>query len=80
MTLRFYMPGEQYESPDAMIRRVDDIVRRVEALPGVVAAIGVEHGAAQQRRLGRGRRARRRGVRSRPGAERLGTSASRRTC
>jgi putative ABC transport system permease protein len=39
MTLRFYMPGDQYESPDAMIRRVDDIVRRVEALPGVVSAM-----------------------------------------
>jgi hypothetical protein len=33
MTLRFYMPGDQYEPPDAMVRRVDDIVRRVEALP-----------------------------------------------
>jgi predicted permease len=39
MTLRFYMPGTQYDSPDAMIRRVDEIVRRVEALPGVVSAI-----------------------------------------
>ena len=37
MTLRFYMPGDQYESEDAMVRRVDDIVRRVEALPGVVS-------------------------------------------
>jgi putative ABC transport system permease protein len=39
MTLRFYMPGEQYASPEAMIRRVDEIVRRVEALPGVVSAV-----------------------------------------
>jgi putative ABC transport system permease protein len=39
MTLRFYMPGEQYAQPDAMVRRVDDIVRRVEALPGVVSAM-----------------------------------------
>ena len=39
MTLRFYMPGDQYEPPDAIVRRVDDIVRRVEALPGVVAAM-----------------------------------------
>ncbi len=39
MTLRFYMPGDQYEAPDAMIRRVDDIVRRVETLPGVVSAM-----------------------------------------
>jgi len=38
MTLRFYMPGDQYEPPDAMVRRVEDVVRRVEALPGVVAA------------------------------------------
>ena len=38
MTLRFYMPGDQYDAPDAMIRRVDDVVRRVEALPGVVSA------------------------------------------
>jgi putative ABC transport system permease protein len=38
MTMRFYMPGDQYEPPEAMIRRVDDIVRRVEALPGVAAA------------------------------------------
>jgi putative ABC transport system permease protein len=38
MTLRFYMPGDQYEPPEAMVRRADDIVRRVEALPGVVAA------------------------------------------
>src|SRR5207245_3096766 len=39
MTLRFYMPGDPYEPPDAMVRRVDDIVRRVEALPGVSAAM-----------------------------------------
>ena len=39
MTLRFYMPGDLYEPRDAMIRRVDDIVRRVEALPGVVSAM-----------------------------------------
>jgi predicted permease len=39
MTLRFYMPGDQYDAPDAMIRRVDDVVRRVEALPGVVSAM-----------------------------------------
>jgi putative ABC transport system permease protein len=38
MTMRFYMPGDQYEPTEAMIRRVDDIVRRVEALPGVAAA------------------------------------------
>jgi putative ABC transport system permease protein len=38
MTLRFYMPGDQYEAEEAMVRRVDDIVRRVESLPGVVSA------------------------------------------
>jgi predicted permease len=39
MTMRFYMPGDQYQSPDAMVRRVDEIVRRVETLPGVAAAM-----------------------------------------
>jgi predicted permease len=39
MTMRFYLPGDQYDAPDAMTRRVDDIVRRVEALPGVQAAM-----------------------------------------
>jgi putative ABC transport system permease protein len=39
MTVRFYMPGEAYDPPDAMVRRVDDIVRRVETLPGVVSAM-----------------------------------------
>src|SRR6185369_1043751 len=39
MTLRFYMPGDLYEPRDAMVRRVDEIVRRVETLPGVAAAM-----------------------------------------
>jgi len=39
MTMRFYMPGDQYDAPDAMVRRVQDVVRRVEALPGVVSAL-----------------------------------------
>src|SRR5260370_39388383 len=39
MTLRFYMPGDQYGSPGVMIRRVDDVVRRVEALAGGVSAM-----------------------------------------
>jgi predicted permease len=39
MTLRFYMPGDQYDAPDAIVRRVNDVVRRVEALPGVVSAM-----------------------------------------
>jgi putative ABC transport system permease protein len=38
MLMRFYMSGDQYEEPAAMVRRVDDIVRRVEALPGVGSA------------------------------------------
>ncbi len=37
MTMRFFMPGVQYESPEAKAQRVEDIVRRVEALPGVQA-------------------------------------------
>ena len=37
MTMRFYMTGEPYETADARIRRVEDIVGRVEALPGVQA-------------------------------------------
>ena len=37
MSMRFYMPGAIYEEPDAKLRRVEDIVRRVEALPGVRA-------------------------------------------
>ena len=38
MTMRFYLPGTAYESDDAKARRVDDIVQRVEGLPGVQAA------------------------------------------
>jgi putative ABC transport system permease protein len=38
LTLRFYLPGAAYEAADAKARRVQDIVRRVEALPGVEAA------------------------------------------
>jgi putative ABC transport system permease protein len=37
MTMRFYMPGAIYDEPDAKLRRVEDIVRRVEALPAVRA-------------------------------------------
>ena len=51
MTLRFYMPGDQYDSPDAMIRRVDDVVRRVEALPGVVSAMASNMVPLERRRL-----------------------------
>ena len=38
MTMRIYMPGDAYEVADAKARRVEDIVRRIEALPGVQAA------------------------------------------
>ena len=38
MTLRFYLPGTAYESPEAKARRVEDILRRVESLPGVESA------------------------------------------
>jgi putative ABC transport system permease protein len=38
MAMRFYLAGEVYEPEDAKLRRVEDIVRRVEALPGVRAA------------------------------------------
>jgi predicted permease len=37
-TVRFFMPGEAYALPDAMARRVQDVLRRVGTLPGVVAA------------------------------------------
>ena len=40
MTMRFYMTGDRYEADDARARRVEDIVRRVEGLPGVDAAFG----------------------------------------
>jgi putative ABC transport system permease protein len=38
MTTRFYLPGTRYDSINARRQRVEDIVRRVEALPGVQAA------------------------------------------
>jgi putative ABC transport system permease protein len=38
MTLRFSLASENYQSEDAKTRRVEDIIRRVEALPGVEAA------------------------------------------
>jgi putative ABC transport system permease protein len=37
MSMRFYMPGAVYDEKDAKLRRVEDIVRRVEALPAVRA-------------------------------------------
>jgi putative ABC transport system permease protein len=38
LTMRFYLPGERYDRTLAKQQIVDDIVRRVEALPGVEAA------------------------------------------
>ena len=38
MTMRFYMLGDQYESDASMVRRVNDVVQRVEALSGVSSA------------------------------------------
>jgi putative ABC transport system permease protein len=38
MTMRFYLPGDPYVSGEAKSQRVDDIVNRVESLPGVQAA------------------------------------------
>ena len=37
-TVRLFMPGDAYGDGDAKARRVADILRRVEAIPGVVAA------------------------------------------
>ena len=38
MTMRFAMPGAEYDAEDAKLRRVQDVVERVEALAGVQAA------------------------------------------
>jgi predicted permease len=38
MTMRFYLAGQPYEPVDAKLRRVEDIVRKVEALPNVQSA------------------------------------------
>jgi len=37
MTMRFYMPPEQYKDEEARTRRVEDIVRRIGSVPGVQA-------------------------------------------
>jgi putative ABC transport system permease protein len=39
MTMRFFMPGDRYDAPEAINRRADEVVRRVEALPGVASAM-----------------------------------------
>ena len=38
MTLRLYLPGDRYDSTAAKTQRLDELVRRAEALPGVRAA------------------------------------------
>jgi putative ABC transport system permease protein len=38
MTMRYYLAGDSYTPQGARTRRVEDIIRRVEALPGVEAA------------------------------------------
>jgi putative ABC transport system permease protein len=38
MTLRFFMPNEIYTTPESKVQRIQDVLRRVEALPGVQAA------------------------------------------
>ena len=38
LTMRFFMPGVRYDSATAVAARVEDVVQRVEALPGVVSA------------------------------------------
>ncbi|HYE85709.1 MAG TPA: ABC transporter permease [Vicinamibacterales bacterium] len=38
LTVRFFMTGDSYTSPEQRAQRVDDIMRRVEALPGVESA------------------------------------------
>jgi putative ABC transport system permease protein len=38
MTMRFFMAGERYDSAIAINNRVDDVIRRVEAVPGVLSA------------------------------------------
>jgi predicted permease len=38
MTMRVFLPGTAYESAESKARRVEDIVNRIEALPGVQAA------------------------------------------
>jgi putative ABC transport system permease protein len=38
MTFRTYMPGDQYVGPSPKARRIEDVMRRIEALPGVVGA------------------------------------------
>jgi putative ABC transport system permease protein len=38
MTMRVFHPGQRYDSTSAIASRVEDLVQRIEALPGVVSA------------------------------------------
>ena len=38
LTARFFMVGEAYESVEQKAQRVDDVMRRIESLPGVTSA------------------------------------------
>lgn len=38
LTLRVFLTGDRYEAPEAQYLRAQDLVQRVEAIPGVVAA------------------------------------------
>jgi len=40
MTMRYYLSNEEYPTPESKVRRTEDILRRIEALPGVQAAFG----------------------------------------
>jgi putative ABC transport system permease protein len=42
LTMRIYLPGDRYEQPEPKTRRVEDVVRRLEALPGI-EAVGVSN-------------------------------------
>ncbi|HEU4993777.1 MAG TPA: ABC transporter permease [Gemmatimonadaceae bacterium] len=38
LTMRVYMPGERYDSATAISNRIEDVVRRIQSIPGVVSA------------------------------------------
>jgi hypothetical protein len=61
MTMRIYLPGDAYAEPGAKARRVEDIVARMERVPGRTRCRGVEPHPARRRRQSRrggpGRRA-----------------------
>ena len=38
MTLRIYMPGDRYVASTPRAQRVDDVIGRIESIPGVIAA------------------------------------------